>query len=456
MYPLRWEGFFPELSIVKKNNLMSLLYTISKNKKYLRGLAFNRKIDNFFIEYSSKVFFYELNENREKLIYILSAFKQDIDSNNILDDIVGEHIIITRDCFDNLSIRPDACAFLPVIYSKKYNFISEKVLCGVSNCAEYSKINFEAESYFPFGHTVDSDFSRLLPNHELSLSSWTVERYRFVTPLKYTDYSISSRIDEIIDLMTSHFHKACSIAPLSAGFTGGYDSRAIVAILQFLDVPFESYTLISDDDSNSDSTIARKIAQKLNINHISIRFKMPDQDEILKWHLQSGYAVSGRISNIFHAHERICEGRWSIIGIAGEVGLKEYDFSSPPNKDDLLKIYSPNISCDFSNAASAWMSDFTEASLDELSLHYFIENRLACWGAGHFSTTNKCHAFTDPFNNYKIFSIIMSFTKEQRADRTIHREIVNRLTPIIKDIPYSPLKLRVKNFVKNILNYYAR
>jgi len=159
----------------------------------------------------------------------------------------------------------DVCASFPLIYSEKYNCITDDV-----SVVSYDKSNFATIQLLHYGyafgtlgkHTLLEDWNVLLPGQYLLLDkqndSLSVNYYSYFGNRISIEKSLSQIFDHIITRFLKRYEGRQIILPLS----GGYDSRCLAALLKQRGVENVICVTYGRKES-SEVRIAKKVAETL-------------------------------------------------------------------------------------------------------------------------------------------------------------------------------------------------
>ena len=323
------------------------------------------------------------------------------------------------------------------------------------NSALFDDLGIDGEGWFPAGLTAHEGLNRLLPNHYLDLNSWEMHRLplSFISPRR-------SNTDEIVDRMIAILQsqiKALAASGQTPAFalTAGYETRVLLACgRDFLnDITF--VTVVGEDRHQIDSTIARRIATDLSLEHIELPRQTANLDQQALFLRRGGHCNGD--SNVKY-HPSV----WPLLpdhvfvgGLGGEIGRaflwRDGDTAETPiNPAMLTKRFGLPSNAALQARLGDWLKTLESQNgsdaFDLLDLAY-IENRMGPWSSVQFCSdpTVVRHA---PMFTYETAELMRSLPSDWKRSSQLGKAIIAKAWPELAKYPYNSLGLWRDTWVK--------
>lgn len=324
----------------------------------------------------------------------------------------------------------------------------------------------DLDRWLPSGLTAKKNVRRLLANHALKLSDWTISRH---WPMPETDLSVDHDIQaavvKIADKAKTTIAAIHGAYPLCFTVTAGRDSRMLLACAHdYIDEA--SFFTFAAETETPDMQIPALIAAQLHLHHRFIQPVKAAPEELEQWLTLTGLSVAGKIWQIHKTIEQLDSKRVLLPGTSGEVHKGVY-WKSHDRAE--TKITAPDVLTRCKLPHHPALLQATEAWLAELQfLNAFgvldlvhIEQRLGCWAAPqHYGNTTSAFEIAT-FNSRPVFHTMMRLPHSYRRKRQLAVDICQYAWPELLRFPfneYTGVKgyfssnvKRVKKFLKEMV-----
>lgn len=255
--------------------------------------------------------------------------------------------------------------------------------------------------------------------------------------------------------------------------TGGHDSRTLVALMEYAEIPYNCFTLEVDNMTKGDRELSYKIAEKLGrkyefIKRRKYRFSVRRFFEYITH--SNGFAKDQDVwSYAYGQYQKLTEFSDNIIVLRSQVWeifikyFRRYtDESGMLNLDVMKKrnilLEADKLSTDSLSEYFDYIRAHEEKGLEEVNRYYW-EIRDGCWLS---SIEQSCDImdnmiFFQPCNSRKILSMLMILAKDEQEpwkknhQKRIIEKCCNILTTIEFDSDYDKNK-KNSGLISNIQN----
>ena len=277
-----------------------------------------------------------------------------------------------------------------------------------------------------------------MPTYKLNLTTLEAIKKKVWLPDKQAAEDHKTEMINVIELLGGFLQKASRHHNIHIGFTGGYDSAVILAVLREFNIPFTPFLFVGDLNSKIDLFNASKIGKKYGFEIKALQETKGLPSSPTRNNLMGG-SLLRHISSIQEFNE---DDIW-IFGICGECGI--YDYTTNNNKLDLLNV--PGIVRTESTEENSfnWMKNLRNLKVNnntDISNNFLIDCRLGGWGGAHYSFDNIACQMADPFNQPDVVQTMINFGSLNLGDRFFHKTLLNMLDPKL-------LNMVIKNKPKN-------
>jgi hypothetical protein len=428
--------------------------------------------DGIWLSYGDGLGFQHAKNSEGKSWYLLGeAYQSDPDQLSPVEELrnatlanieevaslwAGRWLLIGYD-----RIFTDASAYLKCFYKKDlgaggYFFASNPILfCeidGEQNIADFVEDKKALIEEWPVPpRSGYKDTRVLLPTQCINIYNGTIEP-RKVLYISQREYSYEESIDKLIKMYSSVLKNiAARNNNIWVPLTGGEDSRFVVAMAYYSGINIKTYTFNKPyfRISNSDKNLPPVISKLAGFEHHLINQGTFSEER---------KRIFDRLSPIHRTIPGTCyyyfvNGYWeyfkgdviSLNGFCGELGRCYLHKSLFPNpsKSDFLKLVPVTP---FNKIAIdelvEWWSHSPQINLDDRDRFYW-EGRMAGW----ISSVMLQESLTSQFykikripilNCAKALRITLAMDESHRKGGKYDRDIVGRILPQVKNIPYNP------------------
>lgn len=254
----------------------------------------------------------------------------------------------------------------------------------------YTVMEIEAGGWLPAGITCHRGVARLLPNHYLDLDRWQAVRH-WSGPAKETNDPAAS-VAYIAHRVGAALSAIADRYPSYLAFTGGRDSRAILAAGQHVADRLIPFTISVKGLQSPDIEIANEVCRGVSLPHwiLEERTSTPAERELFLY--RSGHCTAGGANLLMHPTIWSLDPACAVItGINGEVGR---GFFWNPGDTRQTRLTTEGLLARMNmkplprlvERVGAWLQGVAHHdTLRILDLAY-LELRLGCWSTpAHYS-----------------------------------------------------------------------
>jgi hypothetical protein len=301
----------------------------------------------------------------------------------------------------------------------------------------------QRDGYFPFGLSPWLGITRLLPNNFLDLRKWTAIRHWPKTRMVDSNRNPQETVRDIAALIEAFISGVTALAPAQIPITAGYDTRVLLACSRpsLPSIRFIT-TQLPDVNARMDCAYGRRIAKRFDLDYSVMTWKNPSRAEIENWLYRTGSCVVDRITRCVATDQQLDPTRFSLLGLAGEIGRSYYwlpdDFPARPlSCDELLRrFHFPPVDL-VSQEASDWLERLPTADLQEKLDLLYIEQRLGCWAGPSMYGPQQARFVAYPFNSRRIFEKMLSLPEDYRRQERLPKDLIRLKWPELLEFPFN-------------------
>jgi len=383
----------------------------------------------------------------------------------------GRYVLIVEN-----NIYLDTTGMLGIFYSDIALSSSYSILCDVLGIKKkYPDKSFGIGLGFQPGiFTMHKKIKRLLPSQVYNYVEKTL-LYRQLLP--EFDSSLYSK-EQIMEMFVQSFK--CSLqnmrttidGELWLSLTGGHDSRTLMALLEYAQIPYKCFTLDVTNMSSGDKSLPKKLAESTGKPFIFLkRYPWKFSAHKMKEYLthSNGFAKDqDALSYSFGQYQKLVQNHKNIIILRGqiwEIFVKYFrDFCDSQDDLDinLIKKNRPPIRNDLYALKSLihyiqYIRKNKEPQLVETNRYYW-EIRDGCWLS---SIEQSCDimnhiTFLQPCNSRYFLTLLKILAAEEIEPLSkLHQEkIIQRCCPKLNLITFDNSYPNKKNFKDRITRLY--
>jgi hypothetical protein len=300
----------------------------------------------------------------------------------------------------------------------------------------------EKDVWLPSGLTTKKNVRRLLPNHCLNLTNWTVSRH---WPTDQTDLSVDhdtkAAVTRIAGCAKSTIAAIAKSHPLCLTVTAGRDSRSVLACARDYVHVSTFFTFAAEKETN-DMHIAALLVNRLRLNHKFIRRVKASPEELDRWLSLTGRSVSGAILKIHKTIEKLDPERVLLPGTSAEVHkgvyhrFKDRTGTKLTAREVLSRCKLPHHPA-LLKATEAWLKELDFLDAFKILDLVHIEQRLGCWAAPmHYGNTTSAFEIAT-FNSRMIFNAMMRLPHAYRRKKQLAIDICKNEWPELLYFPFN-------------------
>jgi len=429
-----------------EQDFISVPLSNGKVLSYHNNLPVYIKMQKDKAKYCLLGYVYQVDAKRMSPTEELEKVHQEPEVHDVIESWAGSWLLI----YEN-QIYMDACGTLGCYYSEN-GIISRSIHCinqALNRKDKNPRITHKfGLDYYPGPNTSYSDIKRLLPSQTLSVIDCRPGRREMVPFIHMYDND-----EQRVEAFISCFHvmmdaivkdyKGRIYVPL----TGGYDSRTLIALLEYCGVTdYKLFTMEHDNITQDDKEVPPVLAEKLGRPYQYIRrdssvdykrYKLFDR------HCGRMAVDEDRNFYAYHQYPEMEEGYALLRANIWEIAWGKYYKK--------ISSYGPNISkfknqyvnvrrrTDIRASLEKW---FSHVEQDEQNIlfanRFYWEQRVGCWLAGiEQSLTIMEGVDSIPLCNCnRMLSILLDFDIEKRMNKEHQVMIIRKTCPQLLEIPF--------------------
>lgn len=296
------------------------------------------------------------------------------------------------------------------------------------------------KGFLPFGLTPWQGIERLLPNHALRLTDFTVQRL-WPGPGAGFEDGIGDPAAAMADLgrhVATSVTAIVSAGPAVLNLSGGCDSRMVLAAARAVADRLRAETFEARD--RVDAFLAARVAARAGVLHRVVARVPPSPADIAGWLDRTGWclheAVTGHVATV-RAND---PGFFPLTGTGAEIlrasNWAAEDLGETDLPMDLLlaRLRLPPAPV-IVRAAEAWMAGLAPMRRTSALDVAKIEIIHGCWAApgvyGHDIVWPSLHPLADG----RVFEVALALPEAYKFDNTAFGDFVRPLWPELLEVP---------------------
>jgi hypothetical protein len=385
---------------------------------------------------------------------------------DLADDLGGRFLMIITDT-ECPAIYPDAVGSYSSVYCP-----SLRIAASTPALIPYASTTTDRHELieqlgipwttgtFPFGMTSRHGVERLLPNHHLDLSNWTMVRHGPRRRYERGEISVEETADRIATIVRRQIDAIMDHIPCHLPLTAGNDSRMLLACAGHRRHELALYTVdIPDLDGATDVATAAAIARRFDLNHRRLPIVRTTAEDRERWLHRTGCSVGERRGiDATTSYRTLDRGRARLNGQIGDFSRNVYRLptdhegtrltlerlalqaASHHDVDYRTSIRPGKIRFSLSPAVleyvERWMHGVAEPdALRVLDLAY-VEKVVAAWAGVWVYAEYFGPGFTIfPMCHSEVTALIMGLPDDVRRKENFNQILIAREWPELLDIP---------------------
>lgn len=302
--------------------------------------------------------------------------------------------------------------------------------------------------HFPAGLTRLPWAHRLLPNHYLSLDTWTAHRHWPPGDLETVDeLGLAEQLYEISTGLNASMGALGREVDWYLGLTAGRSSRTLLACARGLtDAPtaatFDYGTGASD--RAMEMHVARELARIAGVPHVTVPAGDAGMEQGDPSWVRAGPRANGDVERDGHAPGKALKpGRAWVLGLFGELGRGchwgELEGVSSLEPEALLDRMGLPQSERLSEAVGLWLAGLPRVSPRLLLDLFYLENRGGCHAGAYLYGIGSFEAIVAPFASRRVVEAMLRLPEEYRARRRLYRDLIVLRWPELLQVPFGGL-----------------
>ncbi len=356
----------------------------------------------------------------------------------------GRFVCLSKDQTGKVVFQEDSAGNLPAVFYAKKRLVASTISIieqfePLERAADIEAIfNFpEKRGFLPFGLTPRKGVRRLMPNHILDLSDFSVKRAwpsaNFLSRPPMSQEQARLLTQEIAQIMARRMKAILQQGETVLYLSGGHDSRMVLAACQGQSENLRCETL--GGASSLEVHVARQAASVLQVPHHAMELVPASRSDVSAWLRRTGYTMYDPVSELVAtavAYET--PGAHPISGTGAELaratnwGPDDIDAPSLDCTTLLKRIRVPDIPI-IRTEAQIWLDGLATADAAMVLDMAKIEQIHGCWaGAAIYGHPLQLPSLY-PFSGQRWSEIALSLPKEYRANGTFYKDYINALCP---------------------------
>ncbi len=468
-------------------------FILAKKRYYSKDFSSLQLKDGYILSFHKQLNIYQSNQNNQGII-IGFAWQTDPTRCSPIEELdqlllktkvkpedvyqmertwCGRYVLIIES-----NIYLDATGMLGIFYSNNALSSSYSILCDVLGIKKkYPDKSFGIGLGFQPGiFTMHKKIRRLLPSQ---IYNYTEKKLLYRQLLPEFDSCLYSK-NQILDTFIYYFK--CSLQNMRAtidgelwlSLTGGHDSRTLMALLEYAEIPYKCFTLDVTNMSDGDKVLPQMLAESTGKPFIFLKrnpwkFSAHKIKEYISH--SNGFAKDQDVlSYAFRQYAKLSKNNHNIVilrsGIWGIVMKYFRQFCDSEGKLDIYKIKKSYPQLINDGYAMQSLMHYLKYIEKHEALHldpvdrYHWEIRVGSWLS---SIEQSCDimdntTFLQPCNSRIFLTLLGELAKQEKEPwKKYHEEkIIQKCCPKLNYFAFDdnyPHKLSLKNIILNI--YYT-
>lgn len=347
----------------------------------------------------------------------------------------------------------DAMASQPCIYCPQAQLIMSSAALLPSPWQEQVDTSLMAamdvrhsEHFYLFALLPQKHCLRLLANHKLLLSDFSVKRH---WPQAFTAGSaepddLQQKAKTICAVVQAHISACAGNAPTKIGLSAGYETRLMLACAKPWLSELRFWTRKEHKTrAGLDQKVASHLAGTLGLQH---QFVLPpaaadsgqSEDE---WLARTGHCIGGSALR-YRALIDIEQGRhFALTGIGGELCRAFYwpeqGLTGPLTAALLHRLSGVPEHPAFAKAARDYLQQLPDLPLWQQLGLFYLENRVGAYASVHKYGNKNGIIFMYPLNHRHAVDAMLTLPLSEQQKNKLHRAVICHAWPELDQLPYN-------------------
>jgi hypothetical protein len=352
---------------------------------------------------------------------------------------------------DIARIYPDGSAQVPCVFdaaarmagSTAHALLEDAAYEARFDTALHARLGVDGEGWFPGGLTAHKGIDRLLPNHYLDMTDWTVTRFAPLSdPGTATDPE--TIVGEIIGIMQAQVEALVHADKKPAfALTGGHETRVLLSLARPYIDRVDFVTVTGSDRHQMDSVLAKRISDDLGLHHITLPRQEADA-AARKLFIRRGGHCNGDSNSRFHPSVHPIAASHNFIGGLGGENARAFLWRDADTADTTLNSHvmtnrfglpqTPELTA----RLEQWFAELPAMNAFLRQDVAYHEHRNGAWACVQFCSDPGLvrHA---PLLTHRSVALMLQLPPEWKRGNRLGAAIIHRLWPELEKYPYNSL-----------------
>lgn len=382
---------------------------------------------------------------------VAARFDEDVDAfaDAVLEELAGRFLWlcslggVARIYLDAAGQVP--CVFDPamkIAASSAHALLADDEYVDRFDAALHDRLGVGGLGWIPGGLTAHRGVQRLLPNHRLDLSDFSVARHWPLGPVGQGE-DPAAEIGVIVETVRAQMAAlADSGRKVAQALTAGRETRMLLGCARSAVADIEFVT-VSGDHGHVDSVMAARIASGEGLQHRILAVKTASDTERRDYLRRNGDCIADANADTFPSVAPLARSHVFIGGAGGEVGRGF--FWRPSDKPDtpldgaaLMGRFGLPAEPAVIAALDQWLAGLDGRSTLEILDLAYIEQRMGPWGGAQFPSDPTLVRFA-PLLTRAGVRAMMRLPEEWKRAEGMSEAVLEATWPELARYPFNTL-----------------